>query len=169
MCVRTHGGVMSSSVTFFTPLSHIGMWLLVPPCYRRFGTLSGSVIHTGPGKQRQSKPSQTPRCPGSQALGALCWPWEARPGYQPRETSSSTSLSLRSNSSLPLHNPSSFLQPTLQAYYPHPSLSATSLLVQATALSSLGSCYSLFTMYRPLSQSLLPEQGHNSCLCCPLP
>lgn len=105
---------------------------------------------------------QTPRCPGSQALGALCWPWEARqhPGWQPTESNilSSTSLSLRSNSSLPLHNPSSFLHPTLQADYPHPSLSATSLLVQVMALSSLGSCYSLFTMYRPLSQSLLPER-----------
>ena len=158
---------MSSSVTFFTPLGHIGMWVLVPACYRRSGTLSGSVIHTGPGKQRQSKPSQTPRCPGSQALGALCWPWEARPGYQPRATSSSTPLSLRSNSSLPLHNPSSFLHPTLQADYPHPLLLPCwsrprhSPLWAAVTASSPGTDHSL--------KALLPEQEHNSCLCCPLP
>lgn len=55
--------------SLFTPLNHIGRWALVPPCYRRFGTLSGSVIHTGPRKQRQSKSSQRLRVPSKPGLG----------------------------------------------------------------------------------------------------
>ena len=147
----------SSTVPFFNSLSCTVRWVLVPPCYRRFGS-QGSP----------SLPRDSPvwRNPG---LGGPLLAMRGQAGIPAQsdilfniflnifipEVQPAPSPSL-APSSIPLSE--QILISAKLSGCPLPSLSDTSMLVQATALSSPGSCSSLFTWSPSLSQTLLPER-----------
>lgn len=170
MCTRTRGGdeLVCSSLPLSTTL---GGWALVPPCYRRFGTLSGSVIHTGPRKQGSPNLPRTrvPSKPGLGrpllAMGGQAWSTspEQHPLQHPLRVNTRPappqpqSAPPQPQFLPPPHSPGRLSSPLPLGYFLACSGHGTLLSGGAATASSL------------LSQSLLPERRFRTQLVCVVP